>query len=111
MTDRHFGPFGADRAAERGRGVALDDQQFGAVAAKLEQGRGRDLANVAVGILSPGAAQADDREVGEAMLGGVERGMLAAQDDARLEAAVSEGMGDWRQFDGFGPGPYDQADP
>lgn len=111
MADRHIGPLGADRAAERGRGVALDDEQVGAVAAQLEQGRDRDLANVAVRVLAPGTAQPDDREAGEAMLGRVERGMLAAEDDPRLEAAVSERMGDWRQFDGFGPGAYDQADP
>ena len=61
-----------------------------------------------VRILFPGAAEADRPIAGEAVVGGIERGMLAGQDQRRPEAALGEGMRDRGELDGFRPGADDQ---
>lgn len=109
MGDRDPGSRRADGAAESGRRVALDDQKFGAVAAQLGQGRRRDFADMLVRILAPRAAKVDRGISGQAMVARVERRMLAAEDEPRLEAARRQRLGNRCKLDGFGTGSDDQA--
>jgi hypothetical protein len=63
-----------------------------------------------VGIAHSGAVQPLRRKAGKTMLSQVESGMLARQDQRRLEASRGERISDGSQFDRFGPGADDQPD-
>jgi len=65
---------------------------------------------VVIGVRLAGTIESDRRIAFQAMLGRIERGMLAGEDQARLEAPRSEGVRDRCKLDGFGPGADDQPD-
>jgi hypothetical protein len=54
------------------------------------------------------AAQPLDRKVAETEFRRVQLGVLAREDDRRLEADFGERVGDGCQLDRFGPGANDQ---
>jgi hypothetical protein len=59
-------------------------------------------------VLFAWAAEANRRESGKPELRGIERRVLAGEDQARRESAGGKRMGYGRQLDRFRPGPDDQ---
>ena len=96
-------------SAERARRVSLNDQEGGGLAQLLQDRRG-DAFDVGMGILRSRASE-PCREIGtEAIVGGVEAGMLAGEDQARPSAASRERPGDGGELDRFGTGADDEPD-
>lgn len=54
--------------------------------------------------------QPHDSQIAQAIGRRIEIGMLAGEDDRRLQPALAKRGGDGTEFDGFGAGPYDQPD-
>jgi len=65
---------------------------------------------VGVRVGHAGAVQVGARVCRQPELLGVQRGMLAGQQEARGKAAGGERMGDRGKLDRFGPGADDQPD-
>ena len=78
VRDRDRGDTARQRPAERARSVALDDQQVGRLA-QLRQDRRGDPLDVRMGVVRARAVEAGRRIGAEAMVGGVEAGMLTAR--------------------------------
>ena len=97
------------RPAKRARRVALDDEQVGGLAQLRQDRRGHGL-DVRMRVLRPRAIQSRRRISAEAMVGGVEVGVLAGQDQSRLHIASRERSGDGGKLDRFGPGADDEPD-
>jgi hypothetical protein len=57
-----------------------------------------------------GAIEVEPAQMLEAMLGRIERWMMAGEDEPGVEPALGERGSDGRQFDSFGPGADDQPD-
>jgi hypothetical protein len=57
-----------------------------------------------------GAIEPDPRQMAEAMIGKVEGGVLAGEDDQAVEPARGKRGGDWRQLYGFRTGADDKPD-
>ena len=95
--------------AERARRVALDDQQSGR-RGEMPAQRAPNPGDMGIGMGQAGAIEVEPAQMREAMLGRIEAGMLAGEDQPGVEPAVGERGGDWRQFDSFGPGADDQPD-
>jgi hypothetical protein len=61
-----------------------------------------------MGILAADAAKVDAREAIEAEFGGLQRRVLAGEDEGRLDPVREQCPCDRPEFDGFRPGPDDQ---
>ena len=107
MSDRDARRRCGAGSADRARRIALDDQQVRRIAGQRAERR-LDRARVGVRILVAGTAEMHRRIAAQAVLGRVERLMLAGEDEPRLEAALGERVRDRGEFDGFRPGADDQ---
>ena len=98
-----------ERGAERTGGVSLDHQQL---RRDLQQGKQRGCNRLHMPVRVGGASTTEptDREGAQAMLGKIERWMLAGRDDQRREASVAKSGGEWGELDGFGAGADDKPD-
>jgi hypothetical protein len=61
-----------------------------------------------VGVGQAGAIEFDPPEAAEPELFGIERGVLAGEDEHALQPLLGQRGSDGGQFDGFGPGADDQ---
>lgn len=61
-----------------------------------------------VRVLLSSARKPDDRKIAEAIIGGVERWMLAGENQHDRNCAAVESGGDGLQLDGFGTGADNQ---
>ena len=109
MRDRDPGHVSRQCSAERAGCIALNDQQVRRLAQFLEDGRG-DAFDVRVRILLSGAIQPDGEICAEAIVGRVEAGMLAGEDQAWQNIASRERPGDGGKLDRFGAGADDKSD-
>lgn len=109
MRDRHASGERGERRAHRARGVALDDDQVGR-SGKPRQQRRRHRADVAVRILLAGAFEPFGRIAIQPEVRGIERRVLARDDQPWRQPAFGEGLRERRQLDCFRPGADDQPD-
>jgi hypothetical protein len=107
MGNRDIGLEARDGACERGRGVALDDDQIGGVGERVTESadqRGDMVVRIGlartVQLLTIIGIQA---KVGRREI------VLPGEDDGRIETAGSQRTGNRLQLDGFGPGADDQT--
>jgi hypothetical protein len=107
VSDRDAGSESGERSAKRARRVALDDQQ---VRRRADQRRdcGGDPADMRIRIRFAGAIEPDRAILAKAMLSRIERGMLAGEDQARLQPPRGQRVGDGGKFDRFGSGADDE---
>jgi hypothetical protein len=107
MGDRHSGGETGQRAAERARGVALDDDQV-RTAGEQSTNRCRNALDVGVRVLVAGAVEPRRRKVGKLIVGGIEPGVLSGQDQRREYPALGQGPGNRVELDRIGSGADDQ---
>jgi hypothetical protein len=96
-----------ERRADGARRVALNDQEVGQWTQQRHK-RGSDQAGVGIGVRFPGAAETDRAITLQPIFAGIERRMLAGQDQARAQAARAKRVGDGGKLDRFGPGADNQ---
>ena len=108
VCDRHCGSESGQRAAERTRGVPLDNEEIG-TPAKLGQHRGRDAFNVAVRIFLTRAVEPSRPKSAQSVVGGIKL-VLAGQDQRRSNASRRQGPRNRCKLNRFGSGADDQPD-
>ena len=109
MRDRQFGPESGERAAQRTRRVALDDEQVGAIMERSKYSFGNIL-DVTVRVSRAGAMQLRGRALAEPVIRRIEAGMLSGEDQRGLQVECRQGSGDGRELDRLGPCADDQPD-
>lgn len=107
VRDRYVRGAASACPAKRTRRVPLDDEQVGR---RIDQGgdRSRDLARVRSRVRLARTIETRRAILAEGIGMGVERRVLARQDQARAKAARGQGMGDGGKLDRFGPSADDQ---
>jgi hypothetical protein len=109
VRDWHDGSEGGQRTAKRARRVALDDKQVGRLAQLRQDGRG-DAPDVRVRVRGSRTVKPRRRISTEAVVGGVEVGMLAGENQARPNVARRQRPGDGCELDRFGARADDEPD-
>ena len=107
MRDRYLVEKCGTRGAQRTRRVALHDKQVGLGSQPRKQFHG-DLLHMPVRILIATTTQAHGRIVLDPEFDWIERRVLIGEHQRRRQPAIAERMGNWCQFDCFGPGADDQ---
>ena len=85
----------------------MNDKQVGGIAQVADEGRG-DAFDVQVRIFSSRAIELRHRKLGQAVIGGIEIGVLAGQDQCRANASRRQRCCNRGKLDRFGSGADDQ---
>lgn len=110
MGERDCGELGRERAAQRARGVALDDDEFGWRGSKDLEDRLADRADMRMRVILPGAGEAQGCIAAEPVIGRIEQRVLAGKDQQRRNTAGIERADDRGELDCFGTGADDDND-
>lgn len=95
MRHRHAKVEGSLRGAKRARSIALDNQQRRR-RRKVRAKRPPNARHMRIGLGEAGAFEGDPWQMAEAVIGKVEPGMLAGEDDAAAKARGGEGRSNRR---------------
>jgi len=110
MGDRSPGDASPKRSAECARRVALHHEQFWAISGKQVGDRLADQSDVNVRVILSGAAKPNRRIMAKTIIGGLQPGMLASQDEPGGNPPPRERIGNGGELDRFGAGTDDDCD-
>lgn len=95
--------------AERASGIALDDDETGALGAQHSGQQLADISDVKMRIVVTAAMQAEGRIFLQAMFRRIQRRMLPGEIESRHDPEGGESCRDGCNLDGFWPGTDDNA--